>query len=233
MRNLQVWRSTVGFHFLFLRWNFFNPYHSSSSHTIKQCWGLNGNPTEDFFQFSWLMRSCEKKRGKKDHVVLSCYYQTHNLKNKTFWLILNDCLPDNGTGCQLHIFNSSVKQPAWAPLLRKAEWSSSIYWYLLYITSIYSQLLDTTITEWSLSWMIWSSASKRTDKTKLWQECCGALSCQCLRRWKQPCTHLAWFVWNHDMKGALYGVFQFPFQRDKGSVSNLAISYQLWSWLHH
>lgn len=57
-------------------------------------------------------------------------------KNKTLWLIPNDCLPDNSTGCQVHVFNSSVKQPAWVPLLCLAKWGSPLRrrYLFLYIT---------------------------------------------------------------------------------------------------
>lgn len=47
-------------------------------------------------------------------------------KNKTLWLIPNHCLPDNSTGCQVHVFNSRVKQPAWVPLLCLAKWGSPL-----------------------------------------------------------------------------------------------------------
>lgn len=187
---------------------------SSSSRTVWQCWGLPVNPTGHFPNVSdwWEVVMAEREREQQhmlwnklpclgkpnaktdDHVLSDCYYQTHNEKNKTMWLILNDCLPDHSTGCQLYFFDSRVRHPAWAPvgsvLLDEALLSAGIF---LYITYTGHCLLDTTLTEWSV---LWSIARKRIDKTKHWQEYCSVVWCQCLR-WVETPTHLTWFVWIH------------------------------------
>lgn len=89
----------------------------------------------------WNKRPCLGKPTAKtdDHMLSACYYQTRTEKNKTIWLILNDCLPDHGAGCQLYFFSSRVKQPAWAPvgfvLLNEA---AGIFLYITYTLSYWT-----------------------------------------------------------------------------------------------
>lgn len=114
--------------------------------------------------------------------------QTRSEKNKTIWLILNDCLPDRGAGCQLCFFSSRVKQPAWAPvgsvLLNETLLSAGIFFYLSLTP------LHCLCSNWTLHSLNDPSSAlkpeKRADKTKLWRECCGVGWCQSLRRVEKP-----------------------------------------------
>lgn len=99
--------------------------------------------------------------------------KTRTEKNKTIWLILNDCLPDYGAGCQLYFFQQSKLQPVWATLFPLSFWMR-----------LYSLLVSGHYTLNDLSSGLWPE--KKTDKTKHWQECCRVVGCQCVRWMETP-----------------------------------------------
>lgn len=165
-----------------LIWNYSN-IRKSFSYTVKYFSAQSVNHTGDFTNssdwwevvmadrataYSVKRTACLDKPTAKteDHVLSACYYQTHTEKNKTIWLILNLCLPDHGTGCQLRFFflflDSRVKQPVWAPV----NWIFSIYWVNLHW--LHTTCTHCAVTRHSLLCsVVWSLARKRTDKTKL------------------------------------------------------------------
>lgn len=153
-------------------------------------------------------------------MLSSHYYQTRTEKNKTVWLIPNHCLPDHGAGCQLYLFGFRVKQPSRAPLLCPVEWSSTLCRYLFFFFFFLYHLHTVQLVAAKLICPLVYSQKKRTDKTKLWQECCRVVWCQCLRWVGNTRVH----IW-HDLfdftkwKGHFTGIFLGPFQWDTDALS--------------
>lgn len=138
-----------------------------------------------------------------DHVILSCYYQPRTQKNKTFWLILNDCL-------QRNLFNSSVNRPALAPLPCSSERKSTLLSLFFCVSlTVAVLLLDAT-------WLNDLPSGLQPGQTGAPHGCASAGS---RGGWNHPCAHLTWFVWILKMEGALYGIFQCLLQWNKGSQS--------------
>lgn len=137
-------------------------------------------------------------------------------KNKTLWLILNDCLPDNSTGCQVHVFNSSVKQPAWASVLCLVEWGSTLCRQYLFLYIAYTQCaVAGRYTHWMICPLVCGQKKNWQNKNS-GRSASGLCDASVWGGWKHPCTHLTWSVWILKMKGAHYGIFQCPFHCDRG-----------------
>lgn len=114
-------------------------------------------------------------------------------------------------------FDSRVKQSAWAPMGALACWMI-----------LYSLLLP-----FHRSLKLFHCLSpgpkpkKETDKTNLWQECCGAVRCQCLRWVETPVYTFDMICLNSlNERGHFTGIFLGPFQGDKCSGS---VKFSSWS----
>lgn len=141
----------------------------------------------------------------------ACYYQTHTPKNKTMWLILNDCLPDHAAGS----VSSRVERPAWAPFLSPAEWASTLCCcWCLFVHHFH--LLSSYRTRWMIRPLVRSQEEN-------WQNrpLAGAAG---LMPVSEVGGNTRVHIW-HDLfestewKGHFTGIFLGPFQWDKGSVS--------------
>lgn len=150
------------------------------------------------------MRSCDGRRSKQQHILWNklpclgkpaaktddhtlsfCLYQTRMKKVLTHPKLLF-IWPWRWMST-LCLFDSSVKQLAWATFLYPAEWRATLCWYHYPV-----QL------RWMICSLVWSQKRDWQNKTLAWvlQGCVWG-------GWKHPCTHLTWFVWNQKMKGAL------------------------------
>lgn len=134
-----------GFHFSNKWWNYSKAKHQflfSHSHTMQ---GLPVNPPGHFSDFSdwWEVVLADKEAAdsvkqtaeprqtlcQKQTVTCSpCYYQPRSGKNKTLWLILNDCLPDRRWMSALFFSLQSVGTWQLCP----AEWCTTLCLYHLH-----------------------------------------------------------------------------------------------------
>lgn len=128
-----------------------NPYNSSSSHTVKQCWGLPVNPTGHFSKFSdwWEVvvanraaaysvkqtampgqTLCQNRQSRALGLLLpNPHWEKQNNLTHPKWLFTWPCRWMS-TLFFFFFFNSWAKQAAWASFLCPVEWGSTLCWYL-------------------------------------------------------------------------------------------------------
>lgn len=127
-----------------------NPYNSSSSHTVKQCWGLPVNPTGHFSKFSdwWEVvvadraaaysvkqtampgqTLCQNRQSRALGLLLpNPHWEKQNNLTHPKWLFT---WPRRWMSTLFFFFlNSWAKQAAWASFLCPVEWGSTLCWYL-------------------------------------------------------------------------------------------------------